>query len=85
MLGLKMQESSMRTNKYNGIVCVETPDQIHEVAAQLAGVSSILVALRFQMDDSTERIGDSLFALQKLIDNLNSELCNIADLMGIIA
>lgn len=63
----------------------ELPDEIHVIAAQLAGVSSILQALRLQIDAGIETTGDSLFALQMMVDNLNINLCFIADSVQILA
>lgn len=85
MLDTKMQDDSINTNNYDQIVCIGPQYQISNVAAQLAGICSILSALRFQIDNGSKITGDSMFALEMFTHSLNVELCGIADLISTLA
>lgn len=58
---------------------IDLPGEMQHVAAQLAGVSSLLQVLRLQTDSGVAATGDSLFALQIMVDNLNIVICNLSD------
>lgn len=80
-----MQKELIEEEHCNTNSEIDTPGNINVIAAQLAGVSSILEALRFKIDCGFSVTGDSLFALQSLVDTMNVNLCSISDGVFILA
>ena len=55
----------------------ELSNQIHDIAATLAGVSPSLLMLRDGINNTDG--GNVLTLVGRMTDTLNAELCNIAD------
>ena len=77
-----MTTSNFTTNASN-LELIELSNQIHDIAATIAGVKPSLLMIRDGVNNPEN--GDVLTLVSRMTDTLNAEMCNIADRLSVLS
>lgn len=61
---------------------IDIPSELNVLAAQVAGVASIVTMCRFQIENKFEFSTDSLYALEQQLESINFRLNEVSDYLA---
>ena len=68
-------------NVYMSDVGVDVPSELNVLAAQVAGVASIITMSRIQIDNDLQFNTDALYLLETQLQTMNIRICELSDLL----